>query len=547
MIRPSIFQTLQDLRLRSAEAVIGQSGLNHLGLASEIRKRFGSPDPMQGGLMQQAVLEAAPGYVEADQTLGQLSGDLLTEATVAALDGEDDPNPNRYRFRRDWRPYLHQIEAWKALKQAKPQSVLVTSGTGSGKTECFLVPLIDDLVRQSDGSGLEGVQAVVLYPLNALIASQEERLRDWTAPFKGKVRFCLYNGLLPQELPAHEIRARPEAVMDRKSLRASPPPILVTNVTMLEYMLLRKDDAPILAKSQGKLRYVVLDEAHSYVGARAAEIALLLRRVCLADVRFVATSATIGGADAREQLQQFLADVAGVGLDQVTVIEGQAKWPELPPVGETGAVSDAVQNPGSGEAYQTLSRSAEVRPFLDALRAGPVRWAEAGGIARKVGVSAEALALAIASAQHDGEQLSPLRIHAFHRAIPGLWTCLNTGCSRPVPASWPFGSISTEDVELCECGLPTFEVTICNACGEPFVEAMELGDGTLSRSVRALKEDEYALEADNAVSTGEDVEDEEAVEPESAATFGIHHRLFSRTIPHAGPLHVDVGASGRRR
>ncbi len=167
----------------------------------------------------------------------------------------------------------------------------------------------------------------MLYPLNALIASQEERLRAWTAPFEGKIRFALYNGLLPDRIKAADHLPRPECVQDRKVLRESPPPILVTNVTMLEYMLLRPQDAPIRGKSRGKLRYIVLDEAHTYVGANAAEIALLLRRVCLAfgvdpaEVRFIATSATIGvGEDITNALQRFLADVSGTPLEPANIV-----------------------------------------------------------------------------------------------------------------------------------------------------------------------------------------------------------------------------------
>lgn len=550
MKQPSIFQTIDELRQRTTEAVIGQSGLNHPGLSAEIRRRFGSPDPSLGGVMQQAVIEAAPGYVEADETMAELSGVLLEPATVAALDGGDDDRPNRYRFRSEWRPYQHQLSAWRKLgDSSRPQSVLVTSGTGSGKTECFLVPIIDDLVRQSAGAGLEGVQAVILYPLNALIASQEERLRDWTAPFKGKLRFCLYNGLLQDELPAHQRHGRLEAVLDRKTLRETPPPILVTNVTMLEYMLLRKEDAPILAKSQGKLRYIVLDEAHSYVGAQAAEIALLLRRVCLGfgvsptDVRFIATSATIGGPNSQVQLQKFLADVAGFALDQVTVIEGRPKWPELPATCDARSISDAITDPSSSNAYQDLASSAAVRPLLDQLRKGPVPWSSVERFSKSVSAAPEALVQAISSARKNDEALSPLRVHTFHRAVPGLWTCLNTRCDRPIPADWPFGSISTEDVERCECGTPTFDVVLCNACGEPYVDVAEQGDGSLVRASRAVVADEYALEADSSDGAYDDREqsDEDAPHGEPPpAPSALHRRLVSRHLPRARALHVDV-------
>src|SRR5690606_28416182 len=101
--------------------------------------------------------------------------------------------------------------------------------------------------------------------------------------------------------------------------------------------LVRAEDQPIIDASRGKLKWIVLDEAHSLVGAAAAEVALLLRRTMLAfgvspeEVRFVATSATIGsGADTRVQLQNFLADVAGIPPDRVHVVQGDRQMPRRP-------------------------------------------------------------------------------------------------------------------------------------------------------------------------------------------------------------------------
>jgi DEAD/DEAH box helicase domain-containing protein len=536
----NIFQALRDLRARSAEAIISQSGLNHEGLAAEIRRRFAGEDVAEGALLQQAVIEAAPAYVEAPQTLGQLSGSLLAAETVAALDGSADPRADRYRFKKEWRPYTHQLEAWGHIKEAgAPRSVLVTSGTGSGKTECFLVPIIDDLARQSSSGKLVGVQAVVLYPLNALIASQEERLRDWTAPFKGRIRFALYNGMLEEERPAHQTDPRPEAVLDRKTLRDAPPPILVTNVTMLEYMLLRKEDAPILAQSQGKLRYIVLDEAHSYVGAQAAEIAMLLRRVCLAfgvvpaDVRFIATSATIGSSDAKQELQKFLSDVAGVPPAQVIVVEGKQRWPELPP-SEDISVADVLQEPASPDCYDTLAKAKVIRPLLEQLRKGPTSLSFAAAVASRAGVGADDLLLGVSAASKDGEPLSPLRVHSFHRAVGGVWTCLNAACTGRRAKDWPYGGLTTDDVELCGCGSPTFEVTLCTACGEPFVEVLERGDGMLGRCGRPVAADEYALEAE--ASEGDEDDTDEA---EVDSSGGERHRLTVGSFPATRLLYVD--------
>ena len=197
--------------------------------------------------------------------------------------------------------------------------------------------LLHDLATESDAKGrLSGVRAIALYPLNALIASQKERLRAWTRPFGGKVRFGLYNGLTPDKLRASDMR-HAEQAQDRETLRRDPPPILVTNVTMLEYMTIRRIDRPLIENSRGQLRWIILDEAHGYVGSAAAEIALLIRRVLLAfgvkasDVRFVATSATIGdGKDVTDDLRRFLQDISGAEADRIHVVTGAREPLMLP-------------------------------------------------------------------------------------------------------------------------------------------------------------------------------------------------------------------------
>lgn len=492
------FAALDEIRRRTAEGVIGQTGVNHQGLAAEIRARLGAFDVDAGGVTQAPVLEAALPYVAAEETLGDLAGNLLFPGLVDALDGADTPE-RAYRFERDMRPYAHQVAAWRALARETPHSVLVTSGTGSGKTECFLVPILDHLARQAAAQRgkLEGVQAVMLYPLNALIASQQERLRAWTRPFGGKIRFALYNGLMQQRVKAAVAEMTPEEVVDRVRLRASPPPILVTNVTMLEYMLLRPDDGPILGKSQGKLRFIVLDEAHSYIGARAAEIALLLRRVCLAfgvspaDVSVIATSATIGrGETVRQALEDFMADVSGASRDRVEVIQGLQRQPALPPLNAGGPI------PETGH-YDYFGGHPRLRPLLEQLHAGPLSWSHLVAAGKALGLSATDLALKLAHAESDaGEKLAPLRVHTFHRAVSGLWSCLDPACSRPRPDDWPFGAIHHQFGEACACGAPLFEVVTCSTCGEPFLNVEELPGRGIRQPRRARVTDEFAADAD---------------------------------------------------
>src|SRR3546814_6680421 len=126
---------------------------------------------------------------------------------------------------------------------------------------------LDDLVRASEAEGqLTGVRALMLYPLNALIASQEKRLTAWTKPLTGDVRFALYNGLMGTARKSNRDKAEhdvPHQVLYSETLRANPPPILVTNQAMQEYMTIRREDRKILDASRGKLRWIVIDEAHS--------------------------------------------------------------------------------------------------------------------------------------------------------------------------------------------------------------------------------------------------------------------------------------------
>ncbi len=359
------------LRDRVTAAVLAQTGLRHDALNAFLRERLAGVDTDGGALLTEPVIEGAAGYVGCGKTPADLSGTLLHPKLAAALEGKPG---DEGRFNHP--AYAHQVEAWQHLTAKDVRSVLVSSGTGSGKTECFLVPMLDDLAREVDRSGrLKGVRALMLYPLNALIASQEERLRRWTEPFNGDIRFALYNGQMTDSRKETRKRAEedfPAQVLYRRTLRDDPPPVLVTNNTMLEYMTIRKEDAPIVEASQGLLRWIVIDEAHSYVGSAAAEVALLLRRVLQTfgvkaeQVRFVATSATIGGSDAKavENLRRYLADLAAVPLTQVHVVLGRRERTALPPAALGGHPAN-LRSPdfSAHPAVQAFVREAEDKPL----------------------------------------------------------------------------------------------------------------------------------------------------------------------------------------
>lgn len=509
-IRP--FETLQRLRHRMAEAFIAQSGLTHQGLANHLRDVFARSDG-EAALIPPPVFEGAFPFRPAELSLGSLSGNVLDQRTVNALaeaGGNDD-----YRFPRDRKPYSHQLSSWTALADANRKSVLVSAGTGSGKTECFLVPILDDLYRR--GTRVQGVEAIMLYPLNALIASQQERLDAWTSDSSGRIRYCLYNGNLVERLSAAELRnslsTAPQRVPDRQTLRSDVPPILVTNLTMLEYMLVRPQDEPILAASQGKLKWIVLDEAHTLVGSAAAEVALLLRRVMEAfgtepsQVRFVATSATIGeGSDVENKLRRFLADMAGTGLDQVQIIEGKRVLPERSGGGGPTPNGQTLLETKPAALFEQLAAYDPVWSLIEKLGSGTASAAEVGQVSNSMGTDGETLATALTVARSSrGEFLAPLRVHCFHRAQAGLWCCTNPDCrGRTIGEGWSAGRLLYERRETCpDCSMPVAELQSCNACGEAFVAIEERGDRLLPPVDRQVT-DEFLFDA---VRNSEDADD----------------------------------------
>jgi len=227
---------------RSGQAAISQLGFANLPVRYYLRELFNQSFGATGAFLADPTFEAVFGWKTADQSMAQLENSLLVSELIVAMD-----QAGEYAFKRDMLPYRHQLRSWEILRQQEPQSLVVTSGTGSGKTECFMVPILDHLARlRRDHGRLIGVRALFLYPLNALINNQRNRLRAWTEPFGGDIRFCLYNGNTPERPePKRLQRKTPSEVLDRQSLRKQPPPILVTNSTMLEYMLVRTQDAPI--------------------------------------------------------------------------------------------------------------------------------------------------------------------------------------------------------------------------------------------------------------------------------------------------------------
>lgn len=481
-------KTLDSLSRKAATAMVARGRLASPGLNSALLRRLSDVPGSADGVLADPVYEAAQAWQTAEATFGDLSGNILHPRLVGALDGAD-----RERMPRDRHPYRHQVEAWAASLDGR--SCLVSAGTGSGKTECFMVPMLSDLLSDEAKGRLTGVRAIIVYPLNALIESQRERLSAWTEPLKDRLSFALYNGMTPHR-PRQVDRARLAAaeVGDRKAIRETPPSILVTNVTMLEYMLLRTEDRPILERSQGLLRWIVLDEAHSYIGAQAAEMALLLRRVRAAfgvapeAVRLMATSATISdGGDTEDKLSSFLGDLAGMAPDRTKVIQGRTTDPVLPAEGSDQALDPAVlENLDATALWHTLAPHPRIRKVRQKLSEGGLCLGEAAKIlfgAMDAEARGRAQLVLDAGAQaccpETGQRFLPWRAHLFHRAQGGLWACIDPECPHRDPelarseSGWSFGALHLTQRDHCldGCRAPVFEVEACTECGTPHLIA----------------------------------------------------------------------------
>jgi DEAD/DEAH box helicase domain-containing protein len=517
------FRDLIDQSLsRTREATLSVLGISNSGLRRHLAGAMTDELGAEGCFLAPPVFEHTFGWEESSKMLSDLEGNLLSSTLLSNLE-----DAHAYRFPRTARPYAHQLLAWHALLDSNPKSAVITSGTGSGKTECFMVPMLEDLIRENrkKRQPLVGVRALFLYPLNALINSQQERLDAWTRRFGEDIRFCLYNGKTEESAGQvrKEQREKPNQVLSRELMRKEPAPILMTNATMLEYMLVRQADRSILdiSREEKSLRWIVLDEAHTYIGSQAAELSLLLRRVVQAfgkrpeDIRFVATSATIADKDADERLRQYLAGLAGVPDEQIVIIGGRRVIPDLatePPlqrlalddvrgIDSDSEVSAARYRALGGARIASILRHAVVsnsKPLdLNELVANVATELASGSRAEKQREVLDWLDLMTGTREANGTTpLLKLRIHVFQRMLHGVWACIDPACSSKSQElkDWPFGNVYVSQRSACDCGAPVYELGFCNECKAPHLLAEDQAGKLKQRSPYAG--DEFSLNYD---------------------------------------------------
>ncbi len=293
----------------------------------------------EGTVTKGPYLDISDSY-QTGESLAQLIDAHEASPLFRILEGEIPDKNKELQIGR--RLYLHQEMALR--KANRGRNLIVTTGTGSGKTECFMIPIINHLLREKENGTLSsGVRAILIYPMNALANDQMKRLRSLLKSCPD-ITFGVYNsstkqteqdgineyGKLFRDEGGVPMKPLKNEMVSREQMQKTPPHILVTNYAMLEYMMLRPNDDLVFSGAQ--LRFLVLDEAHIYRGTTGMETALLLRRLKArisdpSKVLHILTSATLGGKEADEEIVRFGETLCSASFSAEDIIRSQSVRP----------------------------------------------------------------------------------------------------------------------------------------------------------------------------------------------------------------------------
>jgi ATP-dependent helicase YprA (DUF1998 family) len=468
-----------------------------------LRKAIDSTDMLDRG----PYLEATPPYAP-----GKSVRDLISEQVLA----QDFTDLASEALPLDRPMYVHQEQSIR--KVASGRNIVVATGTGSGKTEAFLIPILDSLVRErQQGVVGPGVRALLLYPMNALANDQMKRLRQLLAGYPA-ITFGRYTGETESDpLKAREAFAElnigepvlSNEILSRQEMRDRPPHLLLTNFAMLEYLLLRPLDMDLFATGvESKWRFIVVDEAHVYDGSQGAEIAMLLRRVRdrvtpNGTIQCIATSATVGGDTDPSAVTRFASNLFGQPFEWS---QDDTERQDVVMARRVDAPPGPYWGPLSAAEYEALARESEPNnAVLSAARAAGWAQANVGGITAATALSHEkslanmratlaegaqtfgkvaaatfgtdassvaglAAMVDLASSLTEADGTTPLsaRYHLFLRATEGAFTCLS-----------PIGPhVHLARHTVCpDCDAPVFEIGSCKRCGAVHVYGTPLHEG----------------------------------------------------------------------
>jgi len=437
--------------------------------------------------------------------------------------------------------YRHQSEALRLLM--KGNNAVIATGTSSGKTLCYQIPILDDLIR----SPLPGLRALVIYPLNALVNDQ---LNEWEQLLAGhsEITFARFTGQTPNNQREYEDREKaiikeqlqdealtqqelqkqvsfrlqqklssdiPNRLNHREAIRANPPQVLITNFSMLEYLLERPIDTPIFDKA--RLKFLVLDEAHAYRGVQSTEIAFLIRRLknrlATEKLTCIVTSATLGkpgDTESMTKVRRFASELFGQEFDKPNPINGTAAEPQLrkpsfrPGPNQYLTAAEYLHTGNEAKLNQELGAPLSNVSFPEVLTfdenlyrlrkdilTKPIQLKDAANLLwsseqnSENGLQALLEIVAAAKAKGSCEDLLPTRLHYFVRAQDGLHICLHKQCPsrrNDLPAFFVSrqNGDETPDGYCPGCNQVNrksllVEIVTCRKCGYLFGALQDLG------------------------------------------------------------------------
>ncbi len=321
-------------------------------------KKFVECELTQGRLWPEPLVQLNPAF-ELGETIDTLVARGMLVPECGRIFRRDKRAGEPPSVRQPLRLHRHQQDALQVARTGA--SYVLTTGTGSGKSLAYFVPIVDHILREGSG---KGIKAIVVYPMNALCNSQLEELRKFLSLGYGAgqepVTFARYTGQ--------------EKAEERQRIAARPPDILLTNYVMLELLMTRVEetDRAILNAAEG-LEFLVLDELHTYRGRQGADVAMLVRRVRerlgAPTMRCVGTSATMAGTGTREERAAEVARIAS-RLFGTTVTPGQI-------IGETLRANTTRPAPTQAELRTALAGPPEYPTDFAQLARHPLAaWAE---------------------------------------------------------------------------------------------------------------------------------------------------------------------------
>lgn len=510
-------------------------------------------------------------YLEA--TLPFEEGHTLKDLAEKGLISKEFSKMGKDVHYADWKLRIHQEKALEKIISEK-RNMVVSTGTGSGKTECYLYPVFNELMREKEIGTLDaGVRALLIFPMNALANDQQKKLRKLLRNYPD-ITFGRFTGETPlrnekrETVEQAEIRLHqeydnshsmdseealrksiPNEFMCREKMIETPPHILLTNYAMLEYMLLRPDTAPFFDNDSAKnWKFIIIDEAHTYKGATGSEIAFLLRRLkerirhtMTEPFKCIATSATLGDERGLEDLAKFAQtlfdepfskeDIVTTKRQERTAPEGSKYYMPVEYALLKSQTKDMDEFEKGAKLYEALRFDLRLFDLYNVIKSSPKKINDVADRVfsditnKQERLDALVLLIELAAAARKSEfesALLPARYHLFVKSLEGMFVQYR-------PQKRVFLD-RKEIVREGENSYSVFELANCQKCGQEYIIGKTIISGSseyLRQTSSCDKPNYYFISGKDQISLETMDEDDSIEESEKMNNLEKYHLCLS--------------------